>query len=99
MQRQTAQQGQGLAGTERYGAVHGIEVIQMLPSHIQPGVEPATPSGVKYGKRDSCVYIREDGEKCRAPKKRGHEFCVGHSKRVAKQNAAKEKEEALDSQE
>ena len=98
MQRQTAQQGQGLAGTERYGTVHGSEVRQLIPAHIQPGVEPAPPSGVKWGIQSQCSYLRENGEQCGAPRKRGHEFCVGHSKRVAKQ-AAKEKEEALDSQE
>ena len=99
MQRQTAQQGQGLAGTERYGTVHGGEVRQLIPAHIQPGVEPAPPSGIKFGIQSQCTYVKEDGEQCMAPKKRDGDYCVGHSRRVAKQEVVEEKEEALDLQE
>lgn len=99
MQRQTAQQGQGLAGTERYGAVHGIETRQLVPAHIQPGIEPAPPSGVKFGIKDQCNYVKEDLERCMAPRKKDSEFCVGHTRRVAKQQVAEQKEEAQEVQE
>jgi len=98
MQRQTAQSGQGLAGTERYGAVHDREVRQMLPAHMQPGVELAPPSGVKYGIQSQCTYIRENHEQCGAPQKRGSKYCVGHTRRVQKQEA-QEKEKASGNQE
>ena len=92
MQRQTAQQGQGLAGTERYGTVHNAEVRQLIPAHIQPGVEPASPSGTRYGILSQCIFVRKDGEQCRAPQKKGSDFCVGHTRQLAK--VIREQEEA-----
>lgn len=99
MQRQTAQAGQGLAGTERYGAVHSTETRQLIPAHIQPGVEPAPPSGVKYGIHSQCAFIKNDGEQCGAPQKRGSQHCVGHTRHLANKQAAEKKEEASGLQE
>ena len=99
MQRQTAQAGQGLAGTERYGTVHSTEVRQLIPAHIQPGVEPAPPSGVKFGIKDQCSFIKADQEKCLAPRKRDGQYCIGHTRHLAKKQAAEKKEEASGSQE
>jgi len=99
MQRQTAQQGQGLAGTERYGTVHSTEVRQLIPAHQQPGVQPAPPSGVKFGIKDQCTFIKMDGEKCMAPRKKTSDFCVGHTRQIAKKQQAEQKEEAQEVQE
>jgi len=79
MQRTTVHQSQGLAGTERYGAVHGTEVSQILPSYVQAGTEPAPPSGVAPKSRlDHCTGFTERGKGCTAPKAKGTEYCVGH---------------------
>lgn len=99
MQRQTAQAGQGLAGTERYGTVHGTETRQLIPAHIQPGVEPATPSGVRYGIKAQCSFVKKDGDQCLAPKKGDSKYCVGHTRHILKLQAQQEKEEASGQQE
>jgi hypothetical protein len=95
MSRQTVQLGQGLSGTERYGTVHTGEVRQMMPAHMQSGIEPAPPSGIKYGINSQCAYVKADGERCMAPRKRETEFCVGHGKKIKNETEALLKEESL----
>lgn len=92
MPRQPVYVNQGLAGTERYGAVQGTEVAAILPAHIQSGTEPAPPSGKGYGIRSQCQASKDDGFQCGAPQKNGSKYCVGHTKKFA--NMLKEKEAA-----
>jgi len=99
MPRETVHQSQGLAGTERYGAVHTGEVRQMMPAHMQPGIEPAPPSGTKYGIVNQCSIIKSDGNPCMAPKKGDTDFCVGHGKQIKNAQLALEKEQASTVQE
>ncbi len=82
MPRETVQQGQGLAGTERYGTVHTGEVRQMMPAHMSLNIEPAPPSGVKFGIKNQCSAIKTDGEACMAPRKNDGDFCIGHERHI-----------------
>jgi hypothetical protein len=86
---------QGLAGTQPYGSVQGVETSAILPYYIQPGTEPAFPSGNKFeGKQGVCVHIGEDGMQCRGPRAKQTDFCIGHLRKIEKALKAKEELEA-----
>lgn len=83
MQRTTVHQSQGLAGTERYGAVHGTDVAAILPSYIQEGTQPAAPSGVAYHiKYETCTAETDSGKECMAARAKGTKFCAGHLRKM-----------------
>jgi len=95
MPRETVHQNQGLAGTERYGAVHGFETSPMMPSYVQSNTEPAPPSGVEYGLIGTCIGQKIGTvEKCSAPKAQGTDYCIGHLRRITKE-AREQTEEVL----
>jgi hypothetical protein len=83
---------QGLAGTERYGFTSNIEQDRAMPTFAQPGTQLAPPSGTPYiPKYNSCAVIREDNARCKGPKAKGTEYCIGHLRAMEK--AAKAAEE------
>lgn len=85
---------QGLAGTQAYGTVNGVETAAILPYYIQPGTEPAFPSGNKYeGKQGVCVHIDpKTGDGCRGPRAKETDFCIGHLRAIEKWLKASEAE-------
>ena len=93
MQKQTMYENQMPAGAERYGAPRDIESIALMPSYIIAGTELAPPSGVEYVPPiEACTIIRDNDERCRAPKAKGTDFCIGHLRAMEKAAAAAEKE-------
>lgn len=85
-------QHQGLSGTERYGATSNIEQRAMMPTFAQPGTQLAPNSGNPYvPKYESCAIVRENGDRCKGPKAKGTEYCIGHLRAMEK--AAKAAEE------
>lgn len=85
MSRQHVHQMQGLSGTERYGAVPGAQQAALVPTYMSvAGTEPAPPSGIKFGIRGQCMGENKEGFQCGAPRQAGSEYCVGHTKRIAK---------------
>lgn len=86
--------GGALAGTERYGTVHGTAVEARMPTFVQAGTQLAPPSGVPYtGKYQSCAFIKEDNTQCKGPKAKGTEFCIGHLRSIEKALKEQAKEE------
>jgi hypothetical protein len=85
MARESVYQGRALAGTERYGAVRGVEQAAVLPSYIQSGSEPCAPSGNKYqGRQGVCSHVGKDHLQCKGPRALGTEFCIGHLRAIEK---------------
>jgi len=83
MTRELANQSQALAGTERYGTVHGTEVRGLMPVHVRPGIELAPPSGVgRKNNFDPCTGVTERGKNCKAPRANGTQFCAGHLRKM-----------------
>ena len=98
MQRQTVHQHQGLAGTERYGTVHGVETSALMPSYVQDNTELAPPSGVEYGLIGTCIGTKNGTlDKCSAPRAQGTDYCIGHLRRLVKEQR-QETEEILELQ-
>jgi hypothetical protein len=98
MQKQTIHQHQGLTGTERYGTVHGVETSALMPSYVQADTELAPPSGVEYGLIGTCIGQKIGTvEKCSAPKAQGTDYCIGHLRRITKEQR-QETEEILELQ-
>ena len=83
---------QALAGTERYGSTNGLQQGASLPTFAQPGTQLAPPSGNPYvPKYESCAIVRDNGDRCKGPKAKGTEYCIGHLRAMEK--AAKAAEE------
>lgn len=81
------------AGVERYNTVHDREVEARMPSFIgRSGTQLAPPSGTPYvPKYESCAIVRENGDRCKGPKAKGTDYCIGHLRAMEK--AAKAAEE------
>ena len=92
MTRQPMFTTQILAGCEMYNAPKdGQEIAGIMPSYMQSNTEPAPPSGIEYkAAMPTCTGLNAKEERCRAPKAKGTEFCIGHLK--ASEKAAKSKE-------
>ncbi len=90
---QPANKGGMMAGVERYGAIHGLEVEARMPSFIgRSGTELAPPSGNPYaGKYQTCLVVRADGAQCKGPKAKGTDFCIGHLRSMEKAQKEQEK--------
>lgn len=93
MPTQPVHSAQGLAGTQPYGTVQGVETAAVLPSYIQSGTEPAPPSGNKYeGRQGVCIHVGTDGMQCRGPRAKQTDFCIGHLRAIEKWIKANETE-------
>ncbi len=98
MNKQTQGAGQGLAGTQPYGAVEGARYVGNASADYHGSnvraVELAPPSGVEH-KFDNitCTAMGKKEVKCMAPRAKGTLFCIGHLRQVEKKLAAQEKEE------
>lgn len=79
-------------GCEMYNSPKsGQEVAGIMPSYVQSNTQLAPPSGVEYvAAMPTCVGFNLKEERCRAPKAKGTDYCIGHLKRIEK--AAKSKE-------
>jgi len=94
MSTQPMYKAQGLAGTEPYNAAQGVQLAGVQPVYMQPGTEPAFPTGNKYeGKKGVCVHTGEDGMQCRGPRAKETDFCIGHLRAIEKWIKASEAED------
>lgn len=100
MNKQSQGSGQGLAGTQLYGAVEGARHIGNALADYHGAftrvVEIAPPSGVEH-KHDNitCTAMGKKEVKCMAPRAKETLFCIGHLRQVEKKLAAKAKEEEV----
>lgn len=80
------------AGCEMYGSPKpGQEVSGIMPDYIQSNTELAPPSGNEYkAAMPTCIGFNLKEERCRAPKAKGTDYCIGHLKRLEKEQASKE---------
>lgn len=93
MTRQPVFTSQILAGCEMYNSPRpGQDVASIMPSFVQSNTELAPPSGVEYiPPIPTCTHWNEMKEKrCRAPKAKGTDFCIGHLNQQAKLAKSKE---------
>jgi hypothetical protein len=102
MNKQSQGVGQGLAGTEPYGAVEGARLIGSIRADVHgKGVEVAPPSGIAYGgvhyKNGLCQAMTIKEEQCKAPKAKNTDYCIGHLNSLKKMG--EEQDAALDPKE
>jgi hypothetical protein len=92
MNKQVVYTTQVPAGCEMYNSPKpGHEVAGIMPSYVQSNTELAPPSGVEYvAAMPTCVGFNLKEERCRAPKAKGTDYCIGHLKRIEKEAKSKE---------
>ena len=92
MTRQPVYTSQVLAGCEMYNSPRpGQDVAGIMPSYVQSNTELAPPSGVEYvAAMPTCIGFNLKEDRCRAPKAKGTDFCIGHLKRMEKLAKSKE---------
>ena len=89
MNKESQNQGQGLAGTEPYGSVGGARsIVSSHAPYHNSNVEIAPPSGIEYGgvfyAKGLCQAITLKDIQCKAPKAKSTDYCIGHLARLNK---------------